>query len=315
MGTHPFIDILFDADHHTGNVFGLWHPDYKFRSGGGYTLNDGQQYLWDCWNHLADRLKKAQTIGETNIVAHVHNGDEIDGEQRLQDRMEAVTTDPVDQADCFELIDRDFRARAGIAHTPEYFIQGTEYHIGKGGKDVERIAKSVGAVRYNGLGTGRYCREVLDLDTGYGITINVCHGIGVSSGLYRATAPDREGVWSALAGKLGKMPQAEVVVRAHAHYRVSVDHETKHILILPCWELQTRYMRKHGAYRMLPSIGSTIIRVYKEERLDTDDRVEIKKFKYNLPPYSASKLNSALAARPVVRLGRPPRSTTKHTVD
>ena len=260
-------------------------------------LNPGQKYLFECWCHLADRIKKGTEAGSFNIVARVHNGDPIDGQQRLQDQLEAVTTDPVDQADNFEAISKTFATRAGLSHTPEYFVQGSEYHDGRGGKEIERIAKGFGAVQYTGLGTGRYSKEVLDLDTGYGITVNITHGISVSGGLYRATAPDREGVWSALAARIGKMPKAEVVIRSHAHYFVHVEHESKHIAITPCWELQTRFMRKHGAYRMLPTIGSLIVRVYQQEASESDGRARIMKFFYDLPPYNATKLASAMQAR------------------
>src|SRR5579885_3594350 len=34
----------------------------------------------------------------------------------------------------------------------------------------------------------------------------------------------------------------------HVHPGVYVQHPTKHILITPCWQLQTRYMRRLSAY-------------------------------------------------------------------
>lgn len=292
-----FIDILVDADTHNGNVFGMWHPDFRLRAGGGYDLNAGQRYLWDCRMHLADKLRRGQESGRFNICGHIYNGDEIDGHQRAQDQLEAITVDPVDQADNFEVCHKEFADRAGLAKVPLYFTQGTEYHIGKGAADVERIAKSLGAVQYVGVGTGRYSRESLDLDTGYGVTINFAHGIGGGVFLYRATPIDREALWSAIVGKQGLMPKAEVIVRSHLHHFVHVEHWDKHALITPCWELQTRFMRKYGPYRMIPNIGSIIVRVYEGEDVDSDDKVRILKHRYSLPPYSASKLVVAARAR------------------
>lgn len=292
-----FIDILVRADTHVGNVFGLWHPDYTWSSGGAYKLNPGQQYLWECWMHFARRLKKGTEEGRFNIVAAVHNGDPIDGKQRAQDQLEAVTTSPVDQADNFEACEREFLKTADLEGIPLYFVQGTEYHDGKGGSEVERVAKSLGGVRYVGIGTGKYSREICDLETGYGITINFCHGIMVSGALYRGVAIDREALWSAIAGKTGKMPKAEVIVRSHAHYYVHIEHEDKHGLITPCWELQTRFMRKGGSYKMLPTLGAVIVRVYEEEAVDADDKVRILKYKYPLPPYRATTLAHAITWR------------------
>ena len=72
-----------------------------------------------------------------------------------------------------------------------------------------------GSAVYNVAGSGADAFEGT-LELGYqigfpwslGVGINFSHGISVSSGFYRATAHDREGVWAALVGQAGKVPQA-----------------------------------------------------------------------------------------------------------
>lgn len=273
----PYYDVVNLSDLHSGNVFGLWPPGFMLSDGGSYNLNKGQEWLWRCWLDAAERVGRW-----CNLAAYVTVGDLIDGAQWRSGGHEAITVNRPDQANAAEKSLRAFMGIAGPA--PIYFVQGTEYHDARNGAEIERIAKSMRAAQYEGIGMGYYSKEVLDLDVLHkGMVINYSHGIGVSGGLYRSTAPDREGIWSALAGREGKLPPAPVVVRAHAHYYVHVEHESKDILINPCWELQTRHMRRHSPYRMLPSIGLTFVRVWDEGRQVGDSRVEIKKILYRLP--------------------------------
>lgn len=274
-------DILILSDTHCGSHYGLWPPNMTDPQNNPLPQNKGQEYLWKCWLYLRDNLAK-----HSNLAAIVFNGDAVDGSAFKSMGHDLTSVDSVVQADAFEESMRVFMQPLGSV--PLYCVQGTEYHDAKSGHQVERVAKALGAVRYTGVGSGRYSKEILDLEVN-GVVLNFSHGISVSSGFYRATAPDREGVWSALAGKTGKMPPAEVVVRSHAHYFAHVEHESKHILITPCWQLQTRYMRKNSAYRMLPSVGAVLIRVYKEP-LFSEDRVRIKKFLYPLPEYKPTRL-------------------------
>lgn len=296
--TLPYRDVVNLSDLHSGNVFGLWPPDFRLSDGGSHGLNKGQKWLWKCWLDAAARIQ-----WWCNIWAYVTIGDLIDGVQYRQGAHEAITVNRPDQADAAELSLRTFMEIAGRA--PIFFVQGTDYHDARNGAEIERIAKSMGAVQYEGIGMGYYSHEVLD-ETVSGVTVNYSHGVGVSGGLYRGTAPDREGIWSALAGREGKLPAAPVVVRAHAHYFVRVEHESKDIFINPCWELQTRYMRKHSPYRMLPSIGLTFIRIWDEGKQVGDSRVEVKKVLYKLPDYykpHALTLEEVLAAAEMVEKG------------
>lgn len=164
----------------------------------------------------------------------------------------------------------------------------TEYHEGKAGREMEVLAKNIGAEQYYGLGTGRFSREVLDLEIN-GVIINAAHHISPTAGFYRATASDREGQWSALAGKEGKSPKADVCVRSHVHYFVHVEHASKHIVVTPCWQLQTRFMRKNSVYRMLPDIGAMWLEVYPAAKARREDPIVVRKRLYDLPPFVTTK--------------------------
>jgi hypothetical protein len=274
--------VLFVGDLHCGSIYGMMPPGFVASDDAEKKQNPGQRYLWECWEDMTSR------VADLPIVAVVVNGDCIDGRQQAQRGTELALPMLEDQTAAAEqtltyLFDR-------IKNKPKkYFTQGTEYHDAKAGREVEVLARSLGATRYNGLGTGRYCREVLDLEID-GVVINAAHSISCSGGLYRATAPDREAVWSALAGKEGKMPKADALVRSHAHYFVHLEHQTKHATICPCWQLQTRFMRHNSVYRMIPDIGVVVLWVDGDAKAQHDDPIQVKKILYDLPKIGTTKL-------------------------
>jgi hypothetical protein len=247
-------------------------------------LNDGQKYLWECWLHLCNEVSKVK------IDAVVHNGDMVDGKQEIQRGTELCIAINGDQAEAAEVAMRKLMKHAG--NPTLYCIQGTEYHDQKGGREAEAVAKGLGALPFNGLGTGKYSRDCLDLEID-GVVLDFCHHIQGAGGLYRGTPTDREGIFSALAGKDGKAPKADAVFRSHLHYFVHTEHASKHIAIVPCWQLQTRFMRKLSRYKMLPDIGALLVTVDPEAKRAGEDPISIRKFLYPLPSVSTTKLRRA----------------------
>lgn len=267
------------SDLHCGHIFGILPPDFVTSEGRTINLNAGQRYLWQCWQDAADRMYPLDAL--------VINGDAIDGAQQKSQGVEFCLPMLEDQSEAaFRAI--DFLRRETKAKKV-YLLAGTEYHSGRAAREEEVIAQRLGATLYMGVGSGRYCREVLDLEVD-GVILNFAHGISIASGLYRATPPDREAVWSALAGKAGKCAKAECVIRSHAHNFVHVEHQSKHSLITPCWQLQTRYMRKNSVYRMMPDIGYVIVEVDATARKTGDDPCHIIKRIYPLPEPKISHL-------------------------
>lgn len=260
------------SDLHCGSIYGLIPPGFITSDDREFVPNAGQRYLWECWKDAAKFLNPLDAL--------VVNGDVIDGNQDKQKGTELALPLFSDQAEAAFLCIDWLRKHTG--NPKIYCLQGTEYHEGRAGREAEVVAEKLGAVRYSGLGTGRWCREALDLEVD-GVILNFSHGISVSAGLYRATPPDREAVWSALAGKVGKAARADCVVRAHAHHFVHVEHPSKHCYINPCWQLQTRFMRKNSSYRMLPDIGCTWINVSGQDKREGVDPCHVEKRIYPLP--------------------------------
>lgn len=277
----PKTNILVVSDTHVGSIYGLMPPGFKASDDREVLLNPGQQYLWECWE---DMIRWAKPY---SVAAIIHNGDVIDGKQQAQRGTELCLPIPADQAEAAEMAFAPLLKAAG--NPSIYLIQGTEYHDAKGAREMEAFGKAIGAVQHRGLGTGRYSRDGLDLEID-GVVLNFAHHISGGGGFYRATAADREGVLSALAGKEGKLPKADAVFRSHLHYFVRVEHESKHICITPCWQLQTRFMRKLSTYKCLPSIGAVMVTVDPDAKREGLDPIHIAKRLYPLPAVKTTKL-------------------------
>lgn len=269
------------SDLHIGHVVGLLPPEFTCSDGGSKLPNKAQAYLWECW------LDFCAAARERNVSAIVLNGDIVDGRQQAQRGTELALPIVEDQAAAAEEVLAPLFDATGAAD--RFFVAGTEYHDQRAGREVEVVARRCGGRRYQGIGTGRYCREVLNLDVS-GVVLNVAHAISCSTGLYRATAPDKEALFASLQGKDGKMPSADCLIRSHAHSFTHIEHESKHIVVTPCWQLQTRYMRKNSVYRMLPSIGGVFVHIDPDLKALGEDPVRIEKRVYKLPPVEVTKL-------------------------
>lgn len=269
------------ADLHHGSSYGMLPPNFIDSDDREVAQNIGQKYLWQCWT---DMTEHAADGGPIDFL--VVNGDAIDGEQRKQHGTELCLPRLADQSEAAIqsltfLIDK-------IKPAKIYVVSGTPYHDSEAGREAEVVAERIGAERYPGLSAGRYCRDMLDLNVD-GVVVNCMHGIPSSGALYRGVSPDREALWSAVAGKEGKALKADCLVRSHVHHFVHVEHPSKHIFVTPCWQLQTGFMRKSSAFRFMPDIGYAIIEIDPEAKKRKEDPCQIRKRCYPLPEPRAAK--------------------------
>jgi hypothetical protein len=272
------------SDIHAGSIYGLLPPGFITFEGVEKKLNIGQQYLWECWEDFCERVR---TFKPDFVIA---NGDLIDGPQKKNHGSELSLITPGDQAKAAVETLRHLRKATGSA--PKwYFTQGTPYHVGNFGDAEEEIAHQCAAEKYSSVGTGKYCREVLWLKT-EGVIIEAAHHVSGTTGFYRLTGIDREMQWSAMAGKddLKGVPKSDLLVRSHLHHFVSGEHASKQGIITPCWQLQTRYARKHSVSRLLPDIGGILLTVDGEAKKRGEAPVAITKELYRLPQIRLTEL-------------------------
>jgi len=148
---------------------------------------------------------------------------------------------------------------------PFYFVQGTEYHEGRGAEELESIAARVQGANITSTFTGRHCKEVLDLDVG-GVLLNFAHHLGGGSGFTRSGSLDAESLCCQITSSKGQAVSADLIVRSHLHYFMHVEHSNRHAFLCPCWQLQTRFARHRSAYKLMPDIGALIFHICPEAK-------------------------------------------------
>jgi hypothetical protein len=241
------------SDIHAGSSYGLHPPLFYDHHGIWVPQNIGQRYLWDCW------LDWCHRVDEFEPDFCIINGDVIEGPQRREDGASVNLHSPDDQTNAAIEIVLPLK-NALPAHCKLFFTQGTPYHVGNWNYQEEAIARTLGASKYQSLGSGDYCREVLWLEI-EGVILEAAHHISGGTGFYRATAMDRELQWSAMSGKGPEkgVPKVALTIRSHVHNYNDVGHATKQGFTTPCWQLQTRYARKASVHRLHPDIGGVFI--------------------------------------------------------
>lgn len=272
--------ILVVSDLHCGSIYGLLPSGFERVDKAG-RLYTQRRALWEAWQHMAQATKGADIV--------VVNGDLVDGKQEAQRQTEMNLSTIEEQVDAATICLQQLRPAKGAMW---YFVQGTEFHDQKGCPAVEQIAQRFGAqvpFPANNNGAGLYSWEILDLEVEPGVILNIQHGTATGQGFYRATPYDREMIFSALAGKEHSMPKADCVIRSHAHFFIHLEHASKHSVGVPCWQLQTRFMRKNSAYRMLPDIGAVVIYADGRDKKAGRDPIRVQKCLYPVTSRKAVK--------------------------
>lgn len=259
--------IAVVSDLHVGHVAGLLPPRFIRSDGSPAVMNKGQQWLWQQWEAFGREAARF----EPDVL--VVNGDVVDGGQHRQGGAELCLPVLEDQAQAaVECLARLARV-LGVKRI--FGVQGTEYHDGRAAAFAERVYERLGASRYKGDGDGRWSREVLQLKAGRAV-IHFAHHIGVG----RASVLDRESLWALEAGA-----SCTAIVRSHVHRYAMVEDRRRKVITTPCWQLQTRFMRKHGVFRMRPDIGGIILIPDRKT-----GEVVVKRWLYELPEVEAVSL-------------------------
>lgn len=86
------------------------------------------------------------------------------------------------------------------------------------------------------------------------------------------------------------VPKVDILIRSHVHYFSMGEHASKQGVTTPCWQLQTRYMRKNSTTRMLPTIGGLFLEVDGAAKKRGEAPVKVIKELYSLPPMKVAEL-------------------------
>jgi hypothetical protein len=226
--------ILLLSDLHVGSDFAVfparaWRTEHNDRIA--VRPNRTQRYLLRCWTwmlaHLPERL-------DCVIV----NGDVIDGENPREAGRYLSLHTPYDQAEAARTLLAPIRARADRF----FLVKGTPYHEGPASDAVLWLAKALDATPHApGRLTGT--RLWLRLEAAGGLMINASHHM-TRGFVYPAGGADRTALLASVAEASGKLPRADVIVRAHNHVKRVVHAYGKHVIFQPAWKVLTPYAER-----------------------------------------------------------------------
>lgn len=267
---------LFLADTHVGSKFGLWPQGFKIPDFGELPLGINQKILWVYWSDLISRLSM---IGKLDSVVLV--GDLIDGKGKRSEGVEQIITDPLTQARAAVELFKPLRKLCDKI----FIIRGTIYHDQVGGRATEYIGEQLNAEKNEEDGTHSWWELTLDLGNEH--HAHVAHH-GGHPYVYRSTVAEREGFFMSISADKFDLPSGKnwnLIVRAHTHFFIHVEHPTLHIVYLPAWQLKTPYMIRKGPGRLIPNIGAALVIVKDEEEKEIyeQDPVMVYKLTYKHP--------------------------------
>ena len=186
--------VLIVSDFHCGHEVGLtppkWNPDSA--------ADHSSKYRDYMWRQYFETVRSLQPI---DIM--VANGDLIDGRGEKSGSLELIVLDRTLQAQMAAEVIR-------VADPKRLFMtRGTDYHSGPQENWEDLVASRLKAERIG---------DVLNIGIN-GLIFNFRHHIGGSqTPIGRTTPLAREAVWNALWALRQGFPQADVIVRSHAHY-------------------------------------------------------------------------------------------------
>ena len=220
------------SDLHCGHLAGLTPPRWQVQAPEGEGRTKREKFAVsqkEAWNWY---LKTITRNGPYDVV--VVNGDAIDGRGERSGGLELITSDREEQvAMATVAVQKAMNGRK----TKVVLTYGTPYHVGDQEDWENMLADNLYAEKIG-------AHEWIDMG---GVIFDFKHNIGGSSVPHgRATAVSRETLWAKLWADCGKIPDVDVLVRSHVHYRMYVEDSMGVRLITPALQTQGS---KYGARR------------------------------------------------------------------
>jgi hypothetical protein len=240
--------LVVVSDPHVGSLSAVAPKQFKRQTGGRLGLNRVQDGLRENWDDMVSRWKNPDIL----VVC----GDAIEGKARKDSGVPTWTTNFIEQLDGAKALLDQFNAKK------VYVIIGTGYHVDSDGVALEEmLAQRMKAEKIPQDGEALADQELFIQV--HSTIFHFAHHISVASGWWRTTPIARELVFALLSEhhKLPKGKKVDVFCRGHCHYFCGVEFSRQHGYILPCWQVQTRYLYKKSAFGTLPSIGALRFRI------------------------------------------------------
>jgi len=241
------VKALVLSDLHTGSVFGCWHK--SFTTGHSRSMNPVQDILFRHWITLCDFLRHWKP---TLLLL---NGDLIAGPNYRSAGRFLTTTSIAEQAQCALTLLRMIPMKGDMI----YGLSGSDYLSNEFIESHQMIVESLG---------GRFCDEQLFLDA-KGHTIHMSHGSSTAF-VDNERVLAREGMFADQTSIAGKIPDVQIVLRAHWHRWIHIQRSWKsdadrHIIVGPGFQGQDEQMSNRSPLRLVPDVGAVLLSISREK--------------------------------------------------
>lgn len=225
-------NILVLADLHVGSKTALLHPDTP-----GYTFhNVGQEYLWECWQHMVSELPKS--IDYLILLDEMVNGPAGNGKKRFS----TLITDVREQINGAKLlldmvIWREAPSGRRVRRCKEVWcLIGSDWHVDELGAATDALGESIGAEQWK---TKRYSGYNLFLNFD-GMVLDYAHSQSVVM-VNRAMPLEREIryrlVDNPVPKRMRNTTEIRGIYRAHAHQANKYEDRHAESASCPSWQL------------------------------------------------------------------------------
>lgn len=247
------------ADLHGGCNYGLCPPGFKNDEGNEIRLNKGQKVLWDHYMYVRKQF------GEEEIDSLVVDGDITQGQNIAERGVKCFTTDMDEQ---IKLSIFNLHPMLSIPTVKKaIFIQGSQYHVGMRGLQVERqvyraINRDPAYPKAEWAGLFGNIKFV-----GTPHRMHIIHGKGITR-LYRSQYLDKRNLYLNAAAGVGKLPYFSIQVRAHDHYFEYIEINGQHLIQIPCFCLLIPWQGIVENYaRFQPDIGGVLLQIMEDDSI------------------------------------------------
>jgi len=259
---YPF-RIGFISDLHIGAQHGIFPPDFKDEFGTRYDINEGQKILWKYFDEYIAKLN------EFKINVLVILGDLIGGKNVKELGTYMMNVDLNGQQIPAAVKTLEYLCKKVPSIEKIIIMRGTPYH---GARDTS-VEDAISDKLYRAL-KGRIdveCRgeyTYLSLEyKGFKKVIWMAHP-ATGATVYPETTLGRDIGWFLQASAQGKLPQVDMIIRAHRHEFMELHKSSIRYMILPCWQFYVPYDKAVMNYsKWQPDIGGAILLADEECRL------------------------------------------------
>jgi hypothetical protein len=245
------------SDTHTGSVYGCWHHRFATDK---TPMSPVQRVLFRHWASLCHLLRR----WKPSLL--LLNGDLIDGPNYRSGGRYVTTTSLAEQAECALALVKMIPIRGGEV----YGVAGGDYSSSEFIEAHRMIVESLG---------GECSDDQLFIDV-HGHTLHLSHGSSPAFVYYEQVLA-REGMFADQTSVGGKIPDAEILLRAHWHKWIHIQRAWKgdvdrHILVGPGVQGQDESMSRRSPLRLVPDVGAILLSISR-------DRVVVDRVLYPTP--------------------------------